>query len=184
MKLRGKFAISIWLLVALMSTGPSFAAPADEVKALLDKGNAAAAYALGKNHPDQLGNPQFDFYFGVAAIDSGHAGEGVLALERYVINFPNNVNARLELARGYFVMGDDLRAREEFNAVLTAKPPAPVVANIERFLDALRSRESTYRTTTGLFVEAGFGYDSNVNGGVGSANINLPVFGNVLIGQA
>ncbi|MGA0034303.1 MAG: hypothetical protein ACO3HA_13370 [Burkholderiales bacterium] len=80
-------------------------------------------------------------------------------------------------------MGDDLRAREEFNAVLTAKPPAPVVANIERFLDALRSRESTYRTTTGLFVEAGFGYDSNVNGGVGSANINLPVFGNVLIGQ-
>lgn len=183
MKFRGKFAIGIWLLAALMSTGPSFAAPADEVKALLDKGNAAAAYALGKNHPDQLGNPQFDFYFGVAAIDSGHAGEGVLALERYVINFPNNVNARLELARGYFVMGDDLRAREEFDAVLTAKPPAPVVANIERFLDALRSRESTYRTTTGLFVEVGYGYDSNVNGGVGSANINLPVFGNVLIGQ-
>lgn len=181
MKLWGKFVIGAWLLVALISTGTSFAAPADEVKALLDKGNAAAAYALGKNHPDQLGNPQFDFYFGVAAIDSGHAGEGVLALERYVINFPNNVNARLELARGYFVMGDDLRAREEFEAVLNAKPPAAVVANIERFLDALRSRESTYRTTTGLFLEAGFGYDSNVNGGVGSSNISLPVFGRVVV---
>lgn len=184
MKLWGKFAIGIWLLAALMSTGTSFAAPADEVKALLDKGNAAGAYALGKNHPDQFGNPQFDFYFGVAAIDSGHAGEGVLALERYVINFPDNVNARLELARGYFVMGDDLRAREEFEAVLNAKPPAAVVANIERFLDALRSRESTYRTTTGLFMEAGFGYDSNVNGGVGSSNISLPVFGRVVVAPA
>lgn len=183
MKLRGKFASGIALLVALMSSGTSFAAPADEVKALLDKGNAAAAYALGKNHPDQLGNPQFDFYFGVAAIDSGHAGEGVLALERYTVNFPDNANARLELARGYFVMGDDLRAREEFEAILNTKPPAAVVANIERFLDALRSRESTYRTTAGLFMEVGYGYDSNVNGGVGSANINLPVFGNVVIGQ-
>ena len=108
----------------------------------------------------------------------------MLALERYVVNFPENVNARLELARGYFVMGDDQRAREEFNEVLKTKPPAAVVANIERFLDALRSRESAYRTTAGLFVEAGYGYDSNVNGGVGSANISLPVFGNVVVGQA
>ncbi len=171
-------------LTLLCCTAPLLAAPADEVKALLDKGNAAGAYALGKNHPDQLGNPTFDFHFGVAAIDSGHAGIGVLALERYIVNFPNNVHARLELARGYFVMGDDQRAREEFNGVLAAKPPAAVVANIERFLDALRSRESTYRTTAGLFVEVGYGYDSNVNGGVSSANINLPVFGNIAVGQA
>ena len=142
------------------------------------------APTIGKKHPEELGNPAFDFYFGVAAIDSGHAGEGVLALERYVVNFPENFNARLELARGYFVMGDDQRARDEFNEVLKAKPPAAVVANIERFLDALRSREGTYRTTTGLFVEAGFGYDTNANGGVGSSNINLPVFGNVVVGPA
>ena len=183
MKFRGKIAISIVLLAILTSASPGFAAPVDEVKALLDKGNAAGAYALGKNHPEELGNPQFDFYFGVAAIDSGHAGEGVLALERYTVNFPDNVNARLELARGYFVLGDDLRAREEFDAVLNAKPPAAVVANIERFLDALRSRESTYRTTAGVFMEAGFGYDSNVNGGVGSSNISLPVFGRVVVAQ-
>ena len=180
-----RFRLS-WLLAAVLwfCAAPLLAAPADEVKALLDKGNAAGAYALGKQHPQELGNPVFDFHFGVAAIDSGHAGEGVLALERYVVNFPDNVNARLELARGYFVMGDDQRAREEFNGVLAAKPPAAVVANIERFLDALRSRESTYRTTAGLFMEVGYGYDSNVNGGVSSANINLPVFGSVAIGQA
>ncbi len=175
-----------WLMVSalLCCATPLLAAPPDEVKALLDKGNAASAYALGKKHPEELGNPAFDFHFGVAAIDSGHAGEGVLALERYVVNFPGNNAARLELARGYFVMGDDQRAREEFNGVLGTKPPAAVVANIERFLDALRSRESTYRTTAGLFVEVGYGYDSNVNGGVSSANINLPIFGRVAVSPA
>ncbi len=181
MKFRHLIPIGIWLLASI---NPAFSAPADDVKALLDKGNAAEAYALGKKHPDQLGNPAFDFFFGVAAIDSGHAGEGVLALERYAVNFPDNATARLELARGYFVMGDDQRAREEFNEVLKTKPPAAVVANIERFLDALRSRESAYRTTAGFFAELGYGYDSNANGGVSSANITLPVFGNVSVGQA
>ena len=170
--------------LAFVFAHAAIAAPADDIKALVEKGDAKGAYELGRNNPDQFGNSSFDFYFGVAAIDSGHAGEGVLALERYVINFPDNYNARLELARGYFVMGDDQRAREEFTGVLKANPPPAVVANIERFMDALRSRESTYRTTGGVFIEAGYGYDSNVNGGVGTANINLPVFGAVTIGAA
>ena len=157
------------------------AVPADEVKALVDQGKAAEAYALGKKHPEQLGNPAFDFYFGVAAIDAGHAGEGVLALERYVTNFPANQEARLELARGYFVLGDDVRAREEFDNVLKTHPPAAVQANIQRFLDAIRARESAYLPTAGFYAEAGVGSDSNVNAGVGSANINLPIFGQVTL---
>lgn len=168
-------------LCALASAGSLFAAPADDIKALLDKGDAKAAYELGKKHPDQLGSPVFDFYFGVAAIDSGRAGEGVLALERYIANFPDNVQARLELARGYFILGEDARAREEFSAVLKAQPPAAVVANIERYFDAIRARESAYRTTAGAFLEFGLGYDSNINGGVSSANIILPNLGLVTV---
>jgi hypothetical protein len=157
------------------------AAPADEVKALLDQRNAAAAYALAKQNPGEIGNPAFDFYFGIAAIDSGHAGEGVLALERYVVNFPDNREARLELARGYFVLGEDARAREEFNAVLKDNPPPAVAANIERFINALDARQSSYRTTSGVYAEVGYGHDSNVNGGVGSAGIVVPVFGSVQV---
>jgi hypothetical protein len=161
----------------------AFAAPADDIKALLLKGGAKAAYELGKNHPDQLGNPAFDFYFGVAAVDSGHAGEGVLALERYIINHPGNREAQLELARGYFILGDYIRAREEFSAVLKINPPRDVATNIERYLDAIRSRESVYRTTAGAFLEYGIGYDNNVNGGVSNANISLPGIGVLVIGQ-
>jgi len=173
-----------WLAVCLLAgvmPAAAQAAPADDLKALLDQGKAAEAYALGRQHPDQLGSPAFDFYFGVAAVDAGHAGEGVLALERYMANFPENREARLELARGYFVLGEDERAREEFDNVLKTNPPPGVQANIQRFLDAIRARESRYRPTAGFYAEAGVGSDSNVNAGVGSANLNLPVFGPVTL---
>jgi hypothetical protein len=160
-----------------------YAGSVEEIKALLDHGNAAAAYRFGKSHPDEMGNPSFDFYFGIAAIDSGHSGEGVLALERYTLNFPDNLSARLELARGYFVLADDQRAREEFYAVLETNPPAPVKANINKFLDAMNSRESQYRTTANGIVETGFGYDTNAIGGIGSPNVNLPGFGEVTVSE-
>jgi hypothetical protein len=179
-----KKAITLALVVAgLAAALPLLAAPADEVKALLDQRNPAAAYALGKSSLGEIGNPAFDFYFGIAAIDSGHAGEGVLALERYVINFPDNLEGRLELARGYYVLGEDARAREEFNGVLAANPPPAVAANIERFLNAITARQSSYRTTSGVYAEIGYGHDTNTNGGVGSSGIRVPVFGNVQVAQ-
>lgn len=180
-------AFKMMALAALYSitvAGDLLAAPADEIRVLLEQGESRAAYELGKKHSDQLGDPAFDFYFGVAAINAGHAGEGVLALERHLLNFPESVQARLELARGYFVLGEDARAREEFEAVTRLKPPPAVQARIDRFLDAIRSRESRFRTTANLFLEIGLGYDSNVNGGVGSANIVLPAFGQVTVTQA
>lgn len=173
------------LCVFLAGVTPAlYAAPADDIKALVEQGKAAEAYELGAKTPELLGQPAFDFYFGVAAIDSGRAGEGVLALERYIVNFPDNSNARLELARGYFVLGEDARAREEFERVTKTKPPASVQTNIDRFLDAIRSRESRYTTTAGFYLEAGYGYDSNISGGVSNGNVNLPIFGNVVVNQA
>jgi hypothetical protein len=157
-----------------------FAAPADDLKALLEKGQAAEAYELGRQHQDQLGNPFFDFYFGVAAIGAGRAGDGVLALERFVVNAPDNVNGRLELGRGYFVLGEDTRARQEFEIVLATNPPAEVQANVQRFLDAIRSREFLYRPTQGFYLEAGLGYDSNANAGINNASITrwtIPLVG-------
>ena len=169
------------LIAALLIPLSALASTADQIKALSAQGKAAEAYALGKQHPEELGNPAFDFYFGVAATDAGHAGEGVLALERYMANFPGNREARLELARAYFVLGENQRAREEFVAVEKTNPPPAVQANIQRFLDAIRARESAYETTAGFYAEVGIGHDSNVNAGTSSANINLPVFGPVTL---
>jgi opacity protein-like surface antigen len=162
----------LMLSILCSAAGGVAAAPADEVRALLEQGQVTQAYDLALKHPDQLGQPAFDFYFGVAAIGAGHAGEGVLALERFVVNAPQNINGRLELARGYFVLGEDARARAEFEIVLAANPPPEVQANVQRFLDAIRAREYLYRQTSRFYVEGGIGYDTNVNGGVGNDSIS------------
>jgi len=155
------------------------AAPADDVRALLEQGRSAEAYALGQKHPEELGKPEFDFYYGIASTDSGHAGEGVLALERYVVQFPENVRARLELARAYFVLGEMLRAREEFQNAARRNPPPDVQRTIERFMDSIRAQESRYTPTATAWLEAGAGYDSNANSGVGNGLIAVPALGNL-----
>jgi opacity protein-like surface antigen len=159
-------------------------APADEVRALLEQGRSREAYELATRHPGELGKPDFDFYYGIAAVDSGHAGEGVLALERYIVRFPENDRARLELGRAYFVLGELPRAREEFQTVLRRNPPSGVQATIERFIDSIRAQETRYATSATFYVEVGGGYDSNVNSGVGNPVISVPTLGIVQLTQA
>jgi hypothetical protein len=171
------------MLLLGLST-PVLAGTVEDVKALQDQGKHTEAYQLGHEHPEELGNPEFDFQYGIASIDAGHASEGILALERYILNFPDNARARLELARGYFSLGEDVQAREEFEEVKKLNPPAPVQAAIERYIDAIRAREGRYTTTSSFYLETGAGSDNNVNGGVDNARINLPVLGNVTVANA
>src|SRR2546426_7095850 len=181
---RGSASAAAVAAILLVACSKSFAAPADELRALLEQGRSADAYALGRSHSEELGKPDFDFYYGIAALDSGHAGEGVLALERYVVRFPDNDRARLELARGYFVLGELVRAREEFEIVLRKDPPPAVQATIERFMDSIRAQETRYATTAIGYVEIGGGYDSNVNSGIGNPVISVPTLGTVQLAQA
>ena len=166
------FTIAI-VAACVAVSAPVAAAPADEVRALVEGGKAAEAYEFGRRNPDALGDPAFDFFFGIAAIDTGHAAEGVLALERYVLRFPDNLSARLQLARGYFTLGEDARAREEFEQLLKLNPPADTAVTIDRFLDSIRLRETRYTATSGAYLEAGIGRDTNVNAGPATANVFL-----------
>lgn len=174
---------TVWAAFALLAcfSGAPRAAPADDVRTLLEQGRAADAYAIGRRHPEELGKPDFDFFYGVAAIDSGHAGEGVLALERYILQFPDNDRARLELARGYFVLGELARAREEFETVSRRNPPPTVQATIDRFMDSIRAQETRYRTTATAYIDLGLGYDTNANSGVRDPIITVPALGTVTL---
>ena len=162
--------------VALLAS----AAPVDDLRAQVEAGQSAAAYAsFCTSAADRPA--EFDLWCGVAAVDVGRPGEGVLALERYVLQFPDDVRARLELARAYFYARDDLRSRQEFEAVSQLKPPAEVQAGIDRYLAALSVREARYRGRNVFYIEAGGGYDSNANAGVAQAELGLPVLGPVTV---
>ncbi len=146
-----------------------------ELQRRVNDGQFESAYKLGKTLSAMQGDPHFDFLFGIAAINVGRAPEGVLALERHLAAIPGNDRARLDLARGYFDLGDYVRARQEFEFVLRYNPPKDVRANIERYLDAMQTRDAlSNRMSSRGYLEAGFGHDSNVNAGTYNTQINLP----------
>jgi len=159
----------------------ALATDAEDMRDLTQKNQPVEAYTLGLAHADELGDPQFDLYFGIAAVGAGHAGEGVLALERYVQQFPNDLSARAQLAVGYFALGDDLRSQQEFEYLQKQNPPPEVASIIDHYLAAIRSRQSEYKTTWSGFVEAGLGFDNNTNSGAGSSTVNVPVLGAVTL---
>lgn len=173
------------LALGILASGQiAFAAPADDVKALLEQGKDREAYEVGKAAPGSLGSPLFDFYFGIAALNAGVPGEGVLALERYLLQFPENRSAQFQLARGYFILGEDERARQEFSG-LAVDAKGTDLDNINQFLEAIRSRESRYKPTSTAFVELGFGSDSNINSGIAAGQVaGLPAGVVVAAGQA
>lgn len=137
------------MLGALCSA--AFAASESDIKALMEAGKFSEAYQQGKLSTEHLGEPGFDFYFGIAALDVGSPGEGVLVLERFLINYPSNRSAKFRLGRGYYILGEDQQARTEFVALLKEANSEEKVL-IERFLDAIRGRESRYLPTAGFFV--------------------------------
>ena len=144
----------------------------DQLKKLFDSGNSRAAYdyahAEALNHE---GEPTFDYYYGASAIDVGQASEGVFALERVLDSQPNNHAARLELARGYFILQEYARSRTEFNTVLKYNPPDDVRERIYNYLDSIRLQEDRYKTTSTAYIEFGYGTDSNINSGPNNPTI-------------
>ncbi|MCW8956484.1 MAG: hypothetical protein OQL09_06345, partial [Gammaproteobacteria bacterium] len=125
-----------------------------------------AAYDYASQHVRQMeGNPYFDYFYGVSAIDTGHASVGVFALERVLLLHPKDHVARLELARGYFILEEYARSRQEFSKVMAINPPAKVKQTAQAYLDNIRLKEARYRTTSNGYIELSMGTDSNVNGG-------------------
>ena len=111
------------------------------------------------------------FLIGLAAIGasqqpgaSGNVRDTLLdaaieSLRTILINRPGLVRVRLELARAFFLKGEDSLARRHFERVLAGKPPAPVVANVQRFLAEIRARR---RWT--MYLGAAVSPDSNIGG--------------------
>ena len=95
----------------------------EQAKEFLRQGQAAQAFALLAAQEGELsGEDEFDYLFGVAALDSQQAGEAIFSLQRLVARKANFSGARLELARAYFDVGDDELASVEFARVCDRKP--------------------------------------------------------------
>ena len=180
-----KAVFAVLLFLFLLPAWVSSARAADPdlatAAALLKAGRAAEAFAYLEPFEDaQAGNPDFDYVFGLAALDAGNPGRATLALERVLAVNPNFAGARIDMARAYFALGDFARAKDEFRAVLGQNPPPAARAVIERYLAAIEERETAKRTVLTGFLELTLGRDSNVNNSTSQTEVAGPALGNLV----
>ena len=119
------------------------------------------------DHPDQT---DIRFLLGLAAsrgsqepdIDEEQRlallDEAIAAFRSILIRRPDLVRVRLELALAFYLKEEDALARGHFERALVGRPPAALVANINRFLNVMRARRR-WRGYFGFSIAP----DTNIN---------------------
>jgi len=132
---------------------------------LLAARNAKQAYEELAPLQDRFaGQPEFDYVFGVAALDSGHIDDAIIAFERVLAVMPNHAGARMDLARAYYASGAFDLAEAGFRRLQLLNPPPQAQAAIARYLAAIRQRRGEAQGGWLAYTELGIGYDSNITG--------------------
>lgn len=76
----------------------------NKLKSEIDNNNYAKVMALAKTYEDEyLGDPNFDFLLGIAALETQQVDLSVFAFERVIANRPTWIDAKLYLARAYYL---------------------------------------------------------------------------------
>ena len=123
-----------------------------KARALIESGKPREALGLlrpiAPDHPDST---DVRFLVAIAAIAAcadapteterdALLGEAIAALRAILVDRPGLVRVRLELARAFFLKGDDALSRGHFERVLAGKPIPAIAANVRRFLGAIQAR--------------------------------------------
>src|SRR5690606_17248996 len=141
------------------------------------------AYALATSELETWeGDTDFDFLYGIAAIESGYANESVYAFERVASTAPRNVTrqrARLELARAHLLTNNLAASETLFNEVLATNPPENVRSNIQAFLALIDERKNSRQASFSFTVAPTIGHDDNVNSATSNGLIDTPLIGEI-----
>lgn len=179
---KGYFQVAL-LAAGLLVAGLVRAdAVTDNARALLDKGDAKAAYSLLEPLETQrAGDPEYDFLLGLAALEVGKNTNAVFALERVLAVDPGHVRARAEIARAYLALGETKTAKQEFESVRQQGVPPEVAATIDKLISAVERIDDEGRTTVRGYAEATFGHDTNVNSATAASGITVPAWGGPIL---
>ena len=135
-----------------------------KVKLLIDQGKPQQALELMEPFVDQkMGDTNFDYYYGMAAADSGDSVRAIFALERVLVQNPDFAGARLELARALYQHKELQKAKIEFESVLALNPPKTTKKLVQEYLDRIEGRQSDDNRRWIAQVGLAMGQDSNAN---------------------
>ena len=120
------------------------------------------------------GDVEFDYLLGVSALEAGKPDKATLALERVLESNPNYAGARIDMGRAFMLLGDAVRAEEEFTAVMELNPPDNVRKKVEEFMAEIAQRTAVAKTKWSGFFGITMGRDSNVNNAPSNAEQFIP----------
>jgi len=177
-----------FVFLALSCATQTFAAEDSvlvEADQLIRQGNFSAAYQLLEPlEATRAGEVNFDYLLGVAGVESGNATRGAFALERVLAQDPGNTDARAEMAKAHFILGETDASKAEFNNVLQQNPDEQTKKTIEKLLTSIAKLEGT-TTTYGAYLDFGLGWDSNVSSAPNVASVQIaagvPIFGGLIV---
>ncbi|MDO4906144.1 MAG: tetratricopeptide repeat protein [Lautropia sp.] len=125
------------------------------------------AYELLEPHTwDYAGSRDFDYLLGLAALESKRPGEAVTALERVLMQYPDDIPARTDIVRAYLMLKEHQTAEQELRQLMdTPGLPDETQRSIQRYLDIIARRNDQQNRRWRLGVDLGTGHDDNVNVG-------------------
>ena len=151
---RPALALAALLLLAAPSWAQDEAPGLDDARSLVEAGHFAAALALLRPLLDEaVVDADALFLYGFAALEASQLpdinddlrprllNEAIGAFHTMLVDWPDLVRVRLELARAFYFSGEGELARRHFEQVLAGDVPPPVVANVRAFLDQIRARK-------------------------------------------
>lgn len=155
------------------------AALLEQARALSASGKADEAYrALAAREDEYIGEIDFDYAIGRAALDSGRPDRATLAFTRVLAVDPLHAGASIDMGRAYLALGNRQQARSVFEGLLALNPPPSVRELLGIYLaQAAGETWDEKRTFVSGFVVASAGHDSNVNAAAAQARIFVPLFG-------
>lgn len=182
------YKVVVVFSVLLSSLIASFNLVADENKTyqsvvteladLIKANKAEEAYAFAKQHNEFVGERDFDFLTGLAALKTQKPHEAVFALERAVNSQPSFLEARIQLIQAYYFASNFPAALNQISIAKVLSNDSPKqsqqltrLTKIESLINNKIERQSSTLNQS-LSVLAGF--DSNINAGTAEDAIFLP----------
>lgn len=151
----------------------------DQIKTLVqlvESGQFHRAFDIADANQNRLGEAEFDFLYGLAALETGRYGVALLAFERVRAARPGDQYAWLQMGRALFHLGEVDRAQAEF-AALAAEAKEPLASRVKSWHDLAAERVAERRGRKRYYVELGLAHDSNVNGGLDGGGVDLSKYG-------
>ena len=175
-------AWSAWDESAIPPPGePTVVEELTRARELVKGGKVEEALAVLRPLAAGQGDMNVLFALGLAAVEAAqapgvsetkrdeHLDEAIGAFRTMLIERPDLVRVRLELARAFFLKGEDGLARRHFEQVLAGNPPGPVATNVRLFLIQIRARRR-------WSFNVGFALAPDSNIGSGSEERTIYIF--------